>query len=78
MRSEVGSGVAMMVKKSIPDSDQGLWKWQDYNAKLSDFGLANLCPENGNSHVTSQPKSTYDYAAPEYVGTGKFLIFTIA
>ncbi|KAK9270885.1 hypothetical protein L1049_026471 [Liquidambar formosana] len=42
----------------------------DYNAKLSDFGLAKLGPSNGNSHVTTQVIGTYGYAAPEYVATG--------
>lgn len=42
----------------------------DYNAKLSDFGLAKFGPVNGNSHVTTRVIGTYGYAAPEYVATG--------
>lgn len=44
---------------------------QDYNAKLSDFGLAKLGPANGVSHVTTRVMGTYGYAAPEYIATGK-------
>ncbi|KAF2324786.1 hypothetical protein GH714_016808 [Hevea brasiliensis] len=43
----------------------------DYNAKLSDFGLAKLGPINGNSHITTRVMGTYGYAAPEYVATGE-------
>ncbi|OWM81177.1 probable serine/threonine-protein kinase PIX13 [Punica granatum] len=46
----------------------------DYNAKLSDFGLAKLGPANGNSHVTTQVMGTYGYAAPEYVATGHLYV----
>ncbi|KAI4390014.1 hypothetical protein MLD38_002173 [Melastoma candidum] len=42
----------------------------DYNAKLSDFGLAKLGPPEGDSHVTTQVIGTFGYAAPEYVATG--------
>ncbi|XP_076888366.1 uncharacterized protein LOC143538776 [Bidens hawaiensis] len=43
---------------------------EDYNAKLSDFGMAKLGPVNGESHVSTCVKGTYGYAAPEYVATG--------
>ncbi|XP_004238436.2 probable serine/threonine-protein kinase PIX13 isoform X1 [Solanum lycopersicum] len=42
----------------------------DYNAKLSDFGLAKMGPVNGDSHVTTKIVGTYGYAAPEYMATG--------
>lgn len=42
----------------------------NYNAKISDFGLAKPGPTAGNSHVTTQVMGTYGYAAPEYVSTG--------
>ncbi|KMZ69197.1 Protein kinase [Zostera marina] len=42
----------------------------NYNAKLSDFGLAKPGPIAGNSHVTTQIIGTYGYVAPEYVSTG--------
>lgn len=46
---------------------------QNYNAKISDFGLAKLGPAEGNSHVTTRVMGTYGYAAPEYVATGECL-----
>ncbi|XAR64262.1 Non-specific serine/threonine protein kinase [Bertholletia excelsa] len=46
----------------------------DFNAKLSDFGLAKLGPVNGNSHVTTRVIGTYGYAAPEYVATGHLYV----
>lgn len=42
----------------------------DFNAKLSDFGLAKFGPATGFSHVTTRIMGTYGYAAPEYVATG--------
>lgn len=42
----------------------------DYNAKLSDFGLAKDGPGDGKSHVSTRVMGTYGYAAPEYVMTG--------
>ncbi|GER41209.1 protein kinase superfamily protein [Striga asiatica] len=43
---------------------------QDYNAKLSDFGLAKDGPEGDKSHVSTRIMGTYGYAAPEYIMTG--------
>lgn len=43
---------------------------QNYNAKISDFGLAKLGPSGGDSHVTTRVMGTYGYAAPEYIATG--------
>lgn len=42
----------------------------EYNAKLSDFGLAKDGPEGDNTHVSTRVMGTYGYAAPEYVMTG--------
>lgn len=44
--------------------------FQDFTAKLSDFGLAHMGPEGSNTHVTTRVMGTYGYAAPEYVSTG--------
>lgn len=43
---------------------------QDYNAKLSDFGLAKDGPVGDKSHVSTRIMGTYGYAAPEYIMTG--------
>ncbi|KAJ6684611.1 hypothetical protein OIU79_014856 [Salix purpurea] len=72
--AKVGVGMAVAVKKSNPESSQGLEEWQAYNAKLSDFGLAKLGPLNGNSHVTTRIVGTYGYAAPEYLATGHLYV----
>nr|KJB20549.1 hypothetical protein B456_003G154000 [Gossypium raimondii] len=42
---------------------------RDYNAKLSDFGLAKDGPEGDKSHVSTRIMGTYGYAAPEYIMT---------
>lgn len=42
----------------------------EYNAKLSDFGLAKAGPEGDKTHVSTRVVGTYGYAAPEYVMTG--------
>ncbi|KAK4769259.1 hypothetical protein SAY86_027409 [Trapa natans] len=42
---------------------------EDFNAKVSDFGLAKLLGE-GKSHVTTRVMGTYGYVAPEYANTG--------
>nr|GLL32585.1 probable receptor-like protein kinase At5g56460 [Ipomoea trifida] len=41
----------------------------DYNAKLSDFGLAKDGPVGDKSHVSTRIMGTYGYAAPEYIMT---------
>lgn len=43
---------------------------QDFNAKLSDFGLAKEGPTGDRTHVSTQVMGTHGYAAPEYVATG--------
>ncbi|KAK4276449.1 hypothetical protein QN277_014599 [Acacia crassicarpa] len=46
----------------------------EFNAKLSDFGLAKLGPVNGRSHITTRVMGTYGYAAPEYIATGHLYV----
>jgi len=46
----------------------------EYNAKLSDFGLAKDGPVGDKTHVSTRVMGTYGYAAPEYVMTGKYLV----
>ncbi|KAK1395208.1 receptor-like cytoplasmic kinase 176 [Heracleum sosnowskyi] len=42
----------------------------NFNAKLSDFGLAKGGPEPDRSHVSTRVLGTHGYAAPEYIMTG--------
>ncbi|WOL19015.1 serine/threonine-protein kinase [Canna indica] len=42
----------------------------DYNAKLSDFGLAKEGPMGDETHVSTRVVGTKGYAAPEYIMTG--------
>ncbi|WZZ07095.1 hypothetical protein YC2023_093016 [Brassica napus] len=120
--SRAGVGIPIAVKKSNPDSAQGLHEWQakgdgltwdtrlkiaieaaqgltflhnseksviyrdfkasnilldsNFNAKLSDFGLAKHGPINGYSHVTTRVMGTQGYAAPEYVATGHLYVLS--
>ncbi|KAF2563817.1 hypothetical protein F2Q70_00015786 [Brassica cretica] len=43
----------------------------EFNAKLSDFGLAKAGPTGDRTHVTTQVMGTQGYAAPEYIATGR-------
>ncbi|KAJ0447009.1 putative protein kinase RLK-Pelle-RLCK-VIIa-2 family [Helianthus annuus] len=43
----------------------------DFNAKLSDFGLAKAGPTGDRTHVSTQVMGTHGYAAPEYIATGR-------
>ncbi|KAB2003708.1 hypothetical protein ES319_D11G149700v1 [Gossypium barbadense] len=46
----------------------------EYNAKLSDFGLAKLGPQGDKTHVSSRVMGTYGYCAPEYQRTGQLTV----
>ncbi|KAG7951232.1 hypothetical protein I3843_13G155700 [Carya illinoinensis] len=64
---------SLPVAVKVHDGDnsyQGHREWLDYNAKLSDFGLAKDGPEGDKSHVSTRIMGTYGYAAPEYIMTG--------
>nr|XP_043610699.1 serine/threonine-protein kinase PCRK1-like [Erigeron canadensis] len=41
-----------------------------WNAKLSDFGLARLGPQEGLTHISTKFVGTMGYAAPEYLAIG--------
>ncbi|KAJ6826843.1 putative serine/threonine-protein kinase PBL19 [Iris pallida] len=43
---------------------------EQWNAKLSDFGLARQGPDEGSTHVSTAIVGTIGYAAPEYMQTG--------
>nr|DAD38749.1 TPA_asm: hypothetical protein HUJ06_013071 [Nelumbo nucifera] len=43
---------------------------EEYNPKLSDFGLAKDGPTGDQTHVSTRIIGTYGYAAPEYIMTG--------
>ncbi|KAL3508506.1 hypothetical protein ACH5RR_027907 [Cinchona calisaya] len=44
---------------------------EDFNPKLSDFGLAKLAPTGDKNHVSTRVMGTYGYCAPEYALTGQ-------
>jgi serine/threonine protein kinase len=44
---------------------------ENFNAKLSDFGLAKIAPKDGENLVTTRVMGTYGYCSPEYAATGK-------
>ncbi|XP_023741276.1 receptor like protein kinase S.2 [Lactuca sativa] len=46
----------------------------EFNAKLSDFGLAKSGPVKGESHVSTDIAGTYGYMAPEYIATGRLYV----
>lgn len=46
----------------------------NFNAKLSDFGLAKLGPVGDKTHVSTRVMGTYGYCAPEYAMSGKLTL----
>ncbi|KAJ4754751.1 G-type lectin S-receptor-like Serine/Threonine-kinase [Rhynchospora pubera] len=44
---------------------------EDFNAKISDFGMAHIFPDNQNQAMTSRIVGTYGYMAPEYAFHGE-------
>jgi serine/threonine-protein kinase PBS1 len=47
---------------------------EDFNPKLSDFGLAKLAPVGDHTHISTRVMGTYGYAAPDYVLSGKLTV----
>jgi serine/threonine protein kinase len=46
----------------------------EFNPKLSDFGLAKLGPTGDNTHVSTRVMGTYGYCAPDYYMSGKLSV----
>lgn len=46
----------------------------DFQPKLSDFGLAKFGPVGNNTHVTTRVMGTHGYCAPEYAMSGKLTL----
>lgn len=47
---------------------------EEFNPKLSDFGLAKLSPVGDKPHVSSRVMGTYGYCAPEYERSGQLTV----
>lgn len=43
----------------------------DFNPKLSDFGMAKMGPTQGQLYITTRVMGTYGYCAPEYAASGQ-------
>ncbi|KAK9666669.1 hypothetical protein RND81_14G202400 [Saponaria officinalis] len=46
----------------------------EFNARLSDFGLAKLGPVGDKTHVSTRVMGTFGYCAPEYAMSGKLTV----
>ncbi|KAG0498810.1 hypothetical protein HPP92_003501 [Vanilla planifolia] len=46
----------------------------EFNPKLSDFGLAKIGPVGDNTHVSTRVMGTYGYCAPDYAMSGKLTL----
>ncbi|KAF3330499.1 Protein kinase APK1B [Carex littledalei] len=66
-----GTETVIAVKKLNQEGFQGHKEWLNYNAKLSDFGLAKDDPTGDDSFVFTRIIGTYGYAAPEYLAYGR-------
>ncbi|XXG39171.1 hypothetical protein AAC387_Pa01g0199 [Persea americana] len=61
-----------IIHRSVKPSD--ILLDSNYNAKISDFGLARNGPHGKKSHVYTCVMGTYGYAAPEYLATGRLYV----
>ncbi|XP_042424177.1 uncharacterized protein LOC122011845 isoform X2 [Zingiber officinale] len=47
---------------------------EDFNPKVSDFGLARAAKGEGNEYISTRVMGTFGYVAPEYAMTGHLLV----
>nr|KAJ0192341.1 hypothetical protein LSAT_V11C800400100 [Lactuca sativa] len=73
MRIKIAIGVAQGLA-FLHTREKSIIFRDEFNVKLSDFGLAKLGPVNGESHVSTRIMGTYGYAAPEYIATGRLYV----
>ncbi|XP_065030496.1 probable serine/threonine-protein kinase PBL21 [Musa acuminata AAA Group] len=63
-----------MPEGSLEDHLFGSDTDDDFNPKLSDFGLAKLGPIGDRTHVSTTVMGTYGYCAPDYAMSGKLTL----
>lgn len=70
---DAAKGLAYLHEKKVIHRDfksSNILLDANYEAKISDFGLAKDGPVGNQSHVSTRCMGTYGYAAPEYMATG--------